>query len=443
MQRIQSNPIIISQPTELLQKCEQLYEFSESVRKQMDTFRQPESSTALQKFLGNRLLGNDELTRLEPADLKPKPTIQDIPAETLVEIATILSPVDRASFALACQHTHGIIGRALRLDHETQYQLLNRLEGDGVLLTDILCSICRTFHPPRRNRAWTAQEGLRDCVKGGAREVLQRSDSPFLPEEVYFDLVAAILRCHRLKSKQYDVNLLGSRRLYGRGNAKARAVVSAKVFDRHLFLKTEIFLFAGTNRASALKNISRLESLLHRHHQLGNICGHTRWANIWTWMFPPHRRRDRSPNPATPSVVQTADLPERDLRTCLWTHERTCWTRCDASSRLETNMTGIWSCRHCATDYKISTLHLENARPETARTKILVLTSWKDLGNGGSVYDAQWQNHLEDAAGRHHTFALSRRYWSPLDCFENGRKGVLTVPYNPRLGSEAIEELLG
>ncbi|KAK7402642.1 hypothetical protein QQX98_011622 [Neonectria punicea] len=433
----------MSQFTGFLQKCERLSEYSDGVRKRVDTFGRPESSTASQKFLGNRLLGNGELTRLEPANLKPKTTIQNIPAETLVEIATILSPVDRASFALAYRHTHGIIGRALRLDGANQYQLLSRLEGDGVLLTDILCSICRKFHPPRRNRAWTAQEGLRDCVKGGAREVLQNSDSPFLPEEVYFDLVAAILRCHRFNSKQYDVNLLGSRRLYGRGNAKIGAVVSAKVFDRHLLLKTEMFLFAGTNRASALENISQLESLLHGHRHLGNICRHNRWANIWTWMFPPHPRRVQSTNPATSSVVQTADLPEQDLQTCLWTHERTCWTRCDASSRLETNMTGIWSCMGCLTDYKISTLHVENAHPKAERTKILVFTSWKDLGSGESVYDPQWNGHLELPPVLRPMFPRSLRYWSLLDCFENGGQGWLAVPYIPRLGSEAIEGLLG
>ncbi|KPM39630.1 hypothetical protein AK830_g6910 [Neonectria ditissima] len=398
-----------------------------------------------------------------PSNDKVQTSLRDMPPETLIEIATVLNPVDRASFALACRQNHQVMGRALRLDATARLQLLCRLERGGLWLKDILCSSCCRFHPPRQDRQWTTKEGDRECVKNGTSSRLKSSHSPFLPAEVHFDVVAAIMRCQRFGATHYGVDLLASRRLYSCGEAKIGVVVSARTLRGRLFLKKEMFLFAGKTRATALHKAPELMRLLLQQRQLDDICEHSRWAcSVCSWIFGPDSiqapaRRptrtqaaslfpDQDPPTRPPTQTQSQqgfDIPGQTLQECLWTHEPTCWTRCDASPRLQANLARTVSCNYCPTDFKVSTLHLENTRPETTWTKVLVFTSWKDLGSGGSVDDQEWQSHLQH---RPDFCAFSNWRTHPFESvqswFENGRDGGSSVPYTPRLLSRAMEEFL-
>ncbi|KAF4985240.1 hypothetical protein FDECE_16710 [Fusarium decemcellulare] len=216
---------------------------------------------------------------------KAQKGLHDLPMELLIEIATQLCPLDRASLACVSRHTHMITSRALRLDWKLRFKLLERLESDGVWLPEILCSLCYKFHQPR-DLVWTEAEGHRECVLYGDPTIGRKTTSPYLPTQVYFDIVSAISRCSRFGSKLYDVDRLASSHHYKREGAKINRIVSARVHQEHVIIKTETVLFSGQNRATALENVHNIERLIHDNAGLAPICGHGLWVDLLRFAFP-------------------------------------------------------------------------------------------------------------------------------------------------------------
>ncbi|KAF4953774.1 hypothetical protein FGADI_5767 [Fusarium gaditjirri] len=130
---------------------------------------------------------------------KPSPmkTLRSLPTELLIQIATLLAPIDRASLAFTSSWLHGIFGNATKLNQYDRWQLLIRFEGDNIWPSEILCEICQKFHVPRKSRQrFTEKEGRRTCIRNGALYLQQYSISPYLSREIHFDVMAAISRSH-------------------------------------------------------------------------------------------------------------------------------------------------------------------------------------------------------------------------------------------------------
>lgn len=137
-------------------------------------------------------------------------------------------------------------------------------------LDEMLCQSCSKFHLPRGNRIWNFDEARRACILHGNEEMLKYVQSPHLPRQVYFDVVAAIARSYRFNSMIYNPCLFASSHHCSDGDADIKIEMSARLRGGHLVLKIETVLYAGI-KTNAMHNVEKLNQLLHRHKTLGVI----------------------------------------------------------------------------------------------------------------------------------------------------------------------------
>ncbi|KAH6887078.1 hypothetical protein B0T10DRAFT_563302 [Thelonectria olida] len=344
-----------------------------------------------------------------------KSAFERVPENVWVEIATLLSVVDRASLAFTCRYTHTFMSKALKLAPTNKYEFILRLEKDGVWLAEILCGKCRKFHLPR------GEKQPKGC---STRPFKSRS----LPSQVEFDLVTAILRCHKFNSTLYTVDHLASTKEYADQEAKIINYVSAQISQGNLILKSETILCAGNDRLNALKYVPKLKSLLRKHHELGQICHHNDWVGVMPFASGPRSSAAHAPrfHGQLRSLVES-NLHNQATYECLWTHPRTCWTECNASSALEARLEGLWYCTCCSTDFKITIVHGEG---RNSRAKFVVLTSWKNLGYGSNLGEYEWREYKAspDVSQPHRRFQAE----SAAKRFEDrGAGGDTWVSYRP------------
>lgn len=322
-----------------------------------------------------------------------------LPKEILVEIATILDPIDRACLAFTCKHACSVLGRALKLNYwHDRWYFLYRLETQGTCPGEILCRSCHKFHLPRKHRGYSSTDASRACVNSNAKRA--QCDSPHLPRQVYFDILAAMARSFlRNRPSMYNIDLLSSKCLLADGAAQIRSRTYARYRKRSFLLKTETILYAGPRAtAGAFPNVTRIGYLAAQCPDIYNICQHASWAELWPFIFQRYHpgitiRNQWCSNGPKNMLPWINHIFDEDIHECLWTHERTCWTHCDASVRLDPRLRGIWGCGMCSTDYKVSTAYISH---EGARdTKIVILTTWKNLGTGWDNQESTWREHMD------------------------------------------------
>ncbi|KAM0425762.1 hypothetical protein ACHAPT_009012 [Fusarium lateritium] len=311
-----------------------------------------------------------------------------LPNELVVKIGTLLDPIDRACLAYTNRWAHNCMSRALRLAFpEAKAQFLARLDRDGFLPFDILCTKCNKFHPPRKTREWNAVEGRRKCIRDPNLD-----DSPYLPQNVFFDIVSAVSRSFRLKSGYYVVNCLADQQEYTTEGAKIKSKSWARIREGQVILKTENVLYLDRG-PDLLHNVEKLHEMLMENWQLAMVCKHHSWDKIWPWILNPEIPDAEGYNYVLSRDPEKEALPleHRDFTNCIWTHGMTCWTRCGATQWIRWHQDELWGCTSCSTDYKISVLR----RPSGySRTNAIVFTSWKNLGRGIDWSDKQWMEQI-------------------------------------------------
>lgn len=396
------------------------------------TMSDKSTKISLEELVNEKIELIDEHQQFQPTTLTPTlwtpVTLQALPREVLIKIATYLNVINQACLAFTCRCTHQALGRALGLNpgHE-RYMFLRRLERDGMWPSEILCETCSKFHLPRRNRTWNEYEGPRRCIQYGNGRALEYLESPYLPRQVHFDIVAAITRSYRFDSGLYDINYLFSTDQYTAGRAKITSNVSARLYKGSLVLKTELVLSAG-KMAFASENVDKLEKMLQKSTKLENVCQHVKWAEVLLFIFRPQlptvQKSGQSCMGKHPS--QECKISGQDLHTCLWTHSQRCWSRCGAYSRLGSDLQKLWSCNLCSTDYKISLLRKQG---KSSETNSLVFTSWKNLSRCTSVYNEDWAAHMKldlpDYQKR------GTELYNVARSFENPAKGLFDFEYYP------------
>ncbi|KPM40488.1 hypothetical protein AK830_g6060 [Neonectria ditissima] len=319
--------------------------------------------------------------RLEEPSSRRDTSIGGMPAEVVYEISCHLPSIDRAALALASRQILHVLGEnVLKLEQSSKYALLRRLERDGGFKSDILCSLCRIFHPPRLCLTWNPKDARRACVGSGQDdEVWAKITSPHLPRQVHFDIVAAITRNSRHGLTQYTTQMLASTTYHHHedGHTMISCYVSAKVVNGRLLLKIEKFLFPRVERLGTLDAVPKLKSMLIRHPDLRACCAHYKWDSIHRFVF--------QPNPYEPDDTRRHN--------CLWTNGIYCWGDCCASlkqpctGKIRDFLSTLRGCPKCHTDLAMT---YKNYNDEGT---ILILTSWKDLGAGLHVDDASWKSH--------------------------------------------------
>ncbi|EEU41150.1 uncharacterized protein NECHADRAFT_83278 [Fusarium vanettenii 77-13-4] len=340
----------------------------------------------------------DERWQFQPATLTPTHwtplTLQGLPRGVLIKIATYLNITNKACLAFTCQ---------------------------------ILCETCSKFHLPRRDRTWNKYEGPRRCIQYGNGRALEYLESPYLPRQVHFDIVAAITRSYRFDSGLYDTNSFFSTEKYTAGRAKITSNVSARLYKGSIVLKAELVLSAG-KVAFASENVDKLEKMLQKSTKLENVCQHVKWAEVLPFIFRPQLPTVQKSGQSClgKHSSQKCKISRQDLHTCLWTHSQKCWSRCDAYSRLGSDLQRLWSCNLCSTDYKIS---LSRKQGKSSETNSLVFTSWKNLGRCTSVYNEDWAGHMNPGLSDYQKRGTD--LYDVARSFENPAKGLFDFEYYP------------
>ncbi|UPK95962.1 hypothetical protein LCI18_006897 [Fusarium solani-melongenae] len=374
----------------------------------------------------------------------PRPTnpLNVLPNELLMDIADFLDHADRACFAYTDRRAYFCIGRALKFTSSTsKLEFLTRLDREGFLPFDILCHECTMFHPPRAYSMWNEVEGRRACICDGNSEVIQQGylDSPFLPDNVFFDIVAAVCRSFRLKTGNYIVNCLADRQVYKTEGAKISSRTSARICEGRLILKTENVLLLQPGPDLSQK-VERLNQLLYENWWLTGVCGHVSWDMIWPYIFNP----EDEPNVDVYNRVLSKDtttlpvIDGWDLGSSVWEGDITCWTVDVIYPWAEWHSDEIWTCGKCSTNFKISVV---GRPPDHPRANAIVFTSWKDLGSGVSLSDESWRGHMDTFDTADDDEYLPAAVWNWAAQLFEGIEGLgRSFPYMPDLG-DVLDEL--
>lgn len=334
-------------------------------------------------------------SRQSPQVVSIKTKLNAFPTEVLIEIATLLGPVDRACLAMTCRRTHLMMMATLNLNPATdRWEFLRRLEADHVSLDKILCQGCCKFHAPRKYFPWTMQQANRPCVNHGISDHYVKCQSSHLPSELHWDLVAAIMRRHRHDPKRLSQARHTSMYSYRDGEVLISSQISLRVCQTHLVMKREIFFQIG-KKTNVSRKVRMLKKIIDGHRELKDICHHTRWIKTENWpLVVTHDAAEywTISQGNVGSQLRGYNLPAEFLQKCLWKHERTCWTRCIASPRLDNSLLRLGACKHCPTDYQITCLRSGGGNKEA---NTLVLTVWKNLGQGIDINDENWLQHVD------------------------------------------------
>jgi hypothetical protein len=331
----------------------------------------------------------------------PLKTLQSLPTELLIKVATLLAPIDRASLAFTSSWLHSIFGNALKLNQLDRWTFLRRLEDNNMWPSEVLCEICQKFHEPRKSRRFTPKEGQRACIGNGSLALQRMVMSPYLSREIHFDVMAAISRSHHFTP---DLPLPGEPSVqfvapYANDENELVIRLQQSVHfsaEGHVLIKSQRVLFPGRNAGRGTHKVLEGTGILHRFlsetYELGTICGHAKWADLYPFISSPDKDFEwpRGQWSFRHSSLQDFDLPGEELQECLWTHKGDCWVNCQARARLDSALEGrVWSCGGCSTDYAVNIIRSENSC-----ANFIVMTSWKDLGTCLRRDDPLWKEHM-------------------------------------------------
>ncbi|WKT52380.1 hypothetical protein QSH57_002894 [Fusarium oxysporum f. sp. vasinfectum] len=348
----------------------------------------------------------------------PLKTLQSLPTELLIQIATLLAPIDRASLAFTSSWLHGLFGNATKLNGFDRWKLLKRLEQSNMWPSEILCEICQKFHEPRKSRrTFTQKEGQRACIRNGASHLQRLSISPYLFEGDSF-------RCH---GGYIEVSPFHAK---GATSRRAKCTVCG---TRILFPGRD----AGREANKIIQGTGTLHRVLQETSELGTICGHARWADIYPFITRPDEQFGWHQGQWSfrHSSLQEFDLPGEELQECLWTHKGDCWVNCQARARLDSALEGrIWSCGGCSTDYAVNII-----RSESSCANYIVMTSWKDVGTCIRRDDRLWKEHMNYGVHAGHKREEFGKIAGEIEKLTRGPGRQ--VYYFPRISKKRLREM--
>ncbi|KAF4459050.1 hypothetical protein FALBO_14201 [Fusarium albosuccineum] len=326
--------------------------------------------------------------RLRPRPLDGDKVIKRLPSEVIIEICDHLISVDKVAFALTCRHVYDVCKSrpalvAFQLEGSKKFQLLQRLERDGVAIEDFLCSLCQKFHLPCIHTYEDARERARAC-SSLATENMHAIEIYVSPFKLDFDMVAAATRSHRHRNDVYSTDRMGVRIDYlsTDGYARVKCYFSAYIQRGRLIAKVEQELHPGRKRNSALEGVRELIEIFEQNEPLRNRCRHCPLWDLGLLKF-----------------AFRPDAGDYHMHECFWTQGKSFWnkdqpffglslTKCVLKLRLRLALCWTDSCRHCGTKMKLS--YRDEKYDDTT---VATLTSWRDLGYGLDVEDPAWKRH--------------------------------------------------
>ncbi|KXH27189.1 hypothetical protein CSIM01_12058 [Colletotrichum simmondsii] len=323
-----------------------------------------------------------------------------LPAEILLQIQRLLPDESQAIFPLLNHKIRNKIGhQPMALDKEAQHRLLKLLEYDGVYAKPlyIACKDCGTFHSPlssvppkpghHRAVVDSHSSNPRPCA---APKVSLPEDhlyiganmwSNFLPWKLRFNMVAGLLRSHRLRpSGSVAKTKPISKDFYRTPNFWIQRLTECRIISGSLYLKTrDIVQLKRDMRHAKLRG--EFLGKDDRFWYLSGCCPH----NHRTWTAGDLKE-----------VLNTSSHHDVSLESTTNTAEGSIWEYGQKPPRVIAENNGkIFSCKRCWMDYSF-----EFWTNPSSKARMVILTSWKNLGKGATDNDPRWRSHLQRSWGR-------------------------------------------
>ncbi|KAK3313164.1 hypothetical protein B0H66DRAFT_387481 [Apodospora peruviana] len=340
--------------------------------------------------LSGRILGERQATASLPSNRNPRRppegwSLETIPLEIVLQVAKFLSRIERASLALVSRGMLIRLGTdVFKLDSRAQYAFLHLLHRDGMFLPDVLCPVCRVFHSPFPIHDLTSKSCYRSMRACQTQQSWERGDTPYLPVQVTFNTVAAVLSCSRHNmTRLFAPETLASSHKVEEDLFKIHTYYNFRVVCGHLIIKTEKLILPAKHADDILDAVRHASKVFEEHPwDVGKCCRHVTWAS----QYPIPLKSLPAENHE--GVDDLLESKHREHHHCAWNHSLPCTLDCGLSNQNKNNFL-VEACDLCFTDYSLGFVDL----PDT-RGRACVLTSWKDLGRGQIPADEEWQSHL-------------------------------------------------
>lgn len=294
-------------------------------------------------------------------------TVEILPMELLLCITDHLTAAARASLALTSTVLYHKLGsNSLDItDERSLFELLLLLERDGFPVKKVPCHTCRIYHMPQASLPSSGNA----CVIWTMAERVGKFQSIYLPENMHWNMVYAIMRSHRQRTYRYSLDMLASSKDYRVGHAQIRYTTRCLIWDGELILRTVIAMLPchGDEQQQRVA-APNLKPILR---SMNNCCGHVRWTEEFPQIWP-----EQKPQHLEPTTHRIDP----------WNEEK------DGPDRIHILIRSR-KCHRCFTSY---VYQLDDLSDGSGR--VVSLASYKILGRGESVSDPKWNTHLWHAS---------------------------------------------
>ncbi|KAM0807857.1 hypothetical protein AB5N19_08198 [Seiridium cardinale] len=326
--------------------------------------------------------------------LHPTSKIERLPTETLLQIQNNLQAADRLCLAMSSRMMLLKLGLTKREDLSSKQKKLfaRRLEQDMVVIPRLVaCTWCLKLHRP--------------FLSIQSESVRRSQEKPQLPcttarphsytsfhKRLHFNLVSYIMGRHRngldsgelLRQVQHTRTtqcIIWKNEFYLQKTEKSR------IIDGLFFTKAQTVVFPA---CGSWDNCKLIDSLIHLLKITEDkICPHRGWKNdIRRNLIPRWDEDGKKKGNFARQAGGTFGYPQigAELR-CLLVHGRTCDYHCQGGSIEKREIGCPGSCSLCYTDFSLNVINIPGPS-----ARLLVLTTWKNLGICEKRCEEQWQS---------------------------------------------------
>lgn len=309
--------------------------------------------------------------------------LEKLPAELLLEIQQYLPIERRPLFPILSPRILEKIGYYPNaLSTRERNALLRQMEQYDMYPELILCRFCYKFHRPELSLALDSDEWTRLRCQGEGAHLHIRT--PYFEEHAHKTVVAGLIRQQSLRHLLLSVPISS--------NVQSMVRVEKKVEEIQMDSLRDLKVVGGRCLLK-MQDIFYFEPQLAKATYHENPPGHFRLGTLLSGTCPHLHPNEMIQEVFLPSGWRDqAEVSLDKILDCLWNHEKPCQKHCLPS------LNWIRSCHTCPIDYSISAMDAPFAF-EGKRVRAVILTSWRDLGDGKFKYtgsnDDRYQEHLE------------------------------------------------
>jgi len=336
--------------------------------------------------------GFTESTKLGDSKLPDRSPLLRLPDRLLWRIRAHLPAESRVALALVNHHLKDTLRGAafdptdVRVDFQaTWVRFLRLLDRDLQFL--VFCEICNKIHCPTV-AGISARFHSRPCVYH------QHGRSP-LGADLVFTRVYFIMRAFRAGQGYLELLhslsfIVPARDRHPRLNGSHCRTARINTRQGNLIVKHESYLLSEITEELSTRTIEELGTCQWWPRP---ICPHWKWGEAFEFLLNGLARTDRSPSPeeiAPRSTSMEAESCSDDtpLEATAIDRNLICALRHPSPCLCGSKIGIVQSCQFCYTDFCLSWV-----RTMPDRRRLLVTTSWVNLGAGETVDDPIWQSH--------------------------------------------------